>query len=77
MPDKLKQQGRQMATGKSEGCVVPLKPGNSGGGKAAERLSQVGQGIDRTQSRALDDNRTDLQSAAMGCGKVAVGSRMR
>ena len=36
MPDKLKKQGRQMATGKSEGRVVPLKPGNSGGGKAAE-----------------------------------------
>ena len=36
MPDKLEKQGRQMATGKSEGCIVPLKPGNSGGGKAAE-----------------------------------------
>jgi len=33
MPDKLKKQGRQMAMGKSEGRIVPLKPGNSGGGK--------------------------------------------
>jgi hypothetical protein len=24
--------------GKSEGCIVPVKPGNAGGGKAAERL---------------------------------------
>ena len=36
MPAKLKKQGRQLATGKSEGRIVPLKPGNSGGGKAAE-----------------------------------------
>ena len=36
MPDKLKKRGRQTALGKSEGCIVPLKPGNSGGGKAAE-----------------------------------------
>jgi hypothetical protein len=35
MPDKLKKQGRQMAAGKSDRCIVPLKPGNSGGGKAA------------------------------------------
>jgi hypothetical protein len=28
---------RANGTGKSEGCVVPMKPGNSGGGKAAER----------------------------------------
>ena len=52
-----------MATGKSEGCIVPMKPGNSGGGKAAERLWQVGNGIVRTQSRKRGDNRTDLQNA--------------
>ena len=28
---------RANGAGKSEGCVVPTKPGNSGGGKAAER----------------------------------------
>ena len=77
MPDKLKKQGRQMATGKSEGRIVPMKPGNSGGGKAAERTSQVGQGIARTQWRTRGDNRTDLQNAAPCCGNVAVGSRMR
>jgi hypothetical protein len=77
MPDKLKKQGRQMATGKSEGRVVPLKPGNSGGGKAAERSSHFGQGIARTQWRNTDDNRTDLQIAALCCVNVTVGSRMR
>jgi hypothetical protein len=66
-----------MTTRESEGCIVPLKPGNSGGGKAGERLSHVGQGIDRTQSRTLDGNRTSLQITATRCGKVAVGSRMR
>ncbi len=66
-----------MATGKSEGRIVPMKPGNSGGGKAAERLWQVGNGIARTQSRKRDDNRTNLQNAAKCCGNVAVGSRMR
>ena len=35
MSDKLKKQGRQMATGKSDRCIVPVKPGNAGGGKAA------------------------------------------
>ena len=29
--------------GKSEGCIVPMKPGNSGGGKAAERWTHVGK----------------------------------
>ena len=51
MPDKLKKQGRQMATGKSEGCIVPAKPGNSGGGKAAEPTRGTTLGIVRTQSR--------------------------
>lgn len=77
MPDKPERRGRQMAAGKSEGCIVPLKPGNSGGGKAAERSSHFGNGIARTQSRIVDDNRTDLQNVASGCGNVAVGSRMR
>jgi len=76
MPDKPKRQGRQMATGKSEGRIVPMKPGNSGGGKAAERSSHFGNGITRTQSRTRDDNRTDLQNAAMCGGNVTVGSRM-
>ena len=66
-----------MATGKSEGCIVPMKPGNSGGGKAAERLWQVGNGIARTQWRNRGDNRTDLQNAATCGGNVTVGSRMR
>ena len=76
-----------MAVRKSEGCIVPqkpedqsggMKPGNSGEGKAAERLSQVGQGIARTQSRIRDDNRTDLaERSNLRCGKVTVGSRMR
>ena len=66
-----------MATGKSEGRIVPMTPGNSGGGKAAERLWQVGNGIARTQSRNRGDNRTDLQSVALCCGNVTVGSRMR
>jgi hypothetical protein len=77
MPDKLNRQGRQTTDRESEGCIVPLKPGNSGGGKAAERLSYVGQGIDQTQSWTLDDNWTSLQIAATSCGKVTVGSRMR
>ncbi len=33
MPDKPERRGRQMAMGKSEGRIVPMKPGNSGGGK--------------------------------------------
>ena len=77
MPDKPERRGRQMATGKSEGCIVPMKPGNSGGGKAAERSSHFGNGIARTQWRNRGDNRTDLQNAAPCCGNVAVGSRMR
>ncbi len=51
MPDKLKKQGRQTAAGKSEGCIVPVKPGNSGGGKAAEPTRGLTLGIVRTQSR--------------------------
>jgi len=35
MPYKLKKQGKQTAIGKSDRCIVPTKPGNSGGGKAA------------------------------------------
>ena len=65
MPDKLKKQGRQMAVGKSEGCIVPVKPGNAGGGKAAKRLPHVGQGIVRTQRRNSGANRTGMQNAAM------------
>ena len=29
--------------GKSEGCIVPMKPGNSGGGKAAKRWRHFGK----------------------------------
>ena len=35
MPYKLKKQGKQTAMGQSDRCIVPVKPGNSGGGKAA------------------------------------------
>ena len=66
-----------MTSRESEGCILPMKPGNSGGGKAAERSSHFGQGIVRTQWRNIDDNRTDLQNAVSCCGNVAVGSRMR
>jgi len=31
--------------GKSEGCILPVKPGNSGGGKAAERWSSVREAL--------------------------------
>ena len=40
MSAELKKQERQTAMGKSDRCVVPAKPGNAGGGKAATLLPQ-------------------------------------
>ena len=40
MSAELKKRERQMAMGKSDRCVVPVKPGNAGGGKAATLLPQ-------------------------------------
>ena len=41
MPDKLKKQGRQITAGKSDRCILPSKPGNSGGGKAATPVREL------------------------------------
>ena len=35
MPYKSERRGKQMTSRESDRCIVPLKPGNSGGGKAA------------------------------------------
>ena len=35
MPAEAKSRERQMATEKSDRAIVPMKPGNSGGGKGA------------------------------------------
>jgi RNA-directed DNA polymerase len=51
MPDKPKRQGTQMAMGKSDGGIVPEKPGNAGGGKAATPMQRSGAGPGRTQRR--------------------------
>ena len=68
--------------GKSEGCIVPqkpedqsggTKPGNAGEGKAAERLSQVGQGIARTQRRIRDDNRTSCRTQRLALRECSRG----
>ena len=34
----------------SEGCIVPMKPGNSGGGKAAERWRDFIAGVSESSS---------------------------
>ena len=39
--------------GKSEGCIVPMKPGNSGGGKAAERWSSVRKALSGHRSGTI------------------------
>ena len=36
---------RSNDAGKSEGCIVPMKPGNSGGGKAAKRWSSFREAL--------------------------------
>ena len=37
MRNQSENERRSNDDGKSEGCIVPTKPGNSGGGKAAKR----------------------------------------
>jgi hypothetical protein len=44
MRNQSQNERRSDDDGKSEGCIVPMKLGNSGGGKAAERWRQ----LDRT-----------------------------
>ena len=46
MSNQSEYERRSNDDGKSEGCIVPMKPGNSGGGKEAER----GGILDRTSS---------------------------
>ena len=52
-PDKLKKQGKQMTVRESDRCIVPVKPGNSGGGKAATLSPWSRPDIGRTQRRIL------------------------
>ena len=47
-----KRRAGQMAAWKSDRCVVPMKPGNSGGGKAARPSQRAGCGTGRTQGRS-------------------------
>src|SRR5262245_58287795 len=39
MSDEPKRRERQTALRKSDHCVVPVKPGNSGGGKAVKPIA--------------------------------------
>jgi hypothetical protein len=36
------EERRTDDVGKSEGCIVPVKPGNSGGGKACQAVVAIG-----------------------------------
>ena len=47
--------------GKSEGYIVPVKPGNSGGGKVAKRWWKRRLSILWTQIQTLDDNSNPFQ----------------
>ena len=64
--------------GKSEGCVVPMKLGNSGGGKAAERWRHLEGASSGHSARPWMLTRFPLQIATTRRGGIAtVGSRMR
>ena len=41
MRNQSEEERQSNDAGKSEGCIVLMKPGNSGGGKAAERWSSI------------------------------------
>jgi len=45
MRHQSENERRSNDDGKSEGCIVPKKPGNSGGGKAAKRWSSVREAL--------------------------------
>ena len=45
MRHQSENERRSNDDGKSEGCIVPTKPGNSGGGKAAKRWSSFREAL--------------------------------
>ena len=51
MRDEPQRRETQMAVRQSDGGIVPSKPGNAGGGKAATPSGRSGVGTDRTQRR--------------------------
>jgi hypothetical protein len=71
-----KRRARQMARWKSDRCIVPVKPGNAGGGKAATPSQLVNWGTGRTQGWRTGDI-SGARSRATKPGHVVVGSRMR
>ena len=77
MRDKLRRRGTQMAKGKSDPPIVPMKPGNAGGGKGWRPLprlqhwaSTAPRGGPSMSTRASLTGRWEWQDAV-------VGSRMR
>jgi hypothetical protein len=64
-----------MGPWKSDHRIVPMKPGNSGGGKAVRPSRRVPRGTGRTQRRSTGDHRGACTWALPG--KVVAGSRMR
>ena len=53
MRHQSEDERRSDDDGKSEGCIVPMKPGNSGGGKAAERWSSVRKALSGHRSGTI------------------------
>ena len=67
----------QMVYWESDSPIVPLKQGNSCGGKG-RTVEPLGQGhIFRTQMRVKDDNKTALTTYPEKDGEVLLKSRMR
>ena len=65
MRAQAEEARRANGGGKSEGGIVPMKPGNSGGGKACRALMAGGLSIIWTLSQAYDVNSTASQPRNM------------
>ena len=50
MRNQSRYERRSDDDGKSEGCIVPMEPGNSGEGKAAERWRDFIVGVSTSSS---------------------------
>jgi len=64
MRNQSRYERRSDDDGKSEGCIVPMEPGNSGGGKAAERWRDFIAGVSKSSSeydRSVDHEHGDAE----------------
>ena len=62
MRHQSRNERRSNDDGKSEGCIVPKKPGNSGGGKACQAMEAIGPNIPWTLRQVMDGKSFPLQN---------------